>query len=56
MRSLRRVLEDGDPSPEEQIEITKWLEQYPQMDLSARLAERFPYLVAADKPEVGRRS
>jgi hypothetical protein len=53
MRSLRRVLLDGgDLSAEERIEIEQWLEHHPDTDIAARLAERYPFLVrAADRSE-----
>lgn len=49
MRSLRTVLEMGNPTPEEVIDIKKWLEQYPDTELAGRLAERYPHLTRLDR-------
>lgn len=41
-------MEGGELAAEERIEIEQWLVQYPDTDIAARLAERYPHLVAAE--------
>lgn len=48
MRTLRTVLAMGNPTPEEVIDIRKWLEQHPDTEMAGRLAERYPHLTKLD--------
>lgn len=51
VRNLRAILAAGNPNEVEEIELRRWVREYPQSRLTEQLREKFPFL--AEQKKVG---